>query len=578
MVAIADLSKRFGHLLAVDNISLTVARGEVLGLLGPNGSGKSTTMKMIAGFLNPMAGRIEICGINMLLNPVGAQCRIGYLPEGAPAYADITTSAYLNFIADIRRLSGRIKRQALDYVAQRINLYDVLHQPIGTLSKGYKRRVGLAQALLHNPDVIILDEPTDGLDPNQKHEVRSLIREILPDKAIIVSTHILEEVEAICDRALIIADGRIVASGTPQELGRLSRYHNAVSITLPASSAEAVSAEIGMLPCVSEVEIKNVGDNDTELVALADNDGDILSAITHDVRYRKWPIQQIRVEQGHLDEVFRDVTTAGATEKETGHLIPPQAAREVKSKTSLHDVWAICRNELIGYFSTPIAYVFIVTFLVAMGSFTFFLGGFFTQDRATLDGFFQFHPWLYLFLIPAVSMRLWAEERKSGSIEILLTLPVTTLSAVLGKFFAAWTVVGLSLLLTTPAWVTVNYLGSPDDGVIATGYLGSFFMAGGYLSVGAFISAMTKNQIIAFIITVALCFVFTASGLNVVLEFFSGWVSPQVLGSVANFSFLDHFRDISRGVIDLRDVMFFISTMGFFLFANVVAVEHLKSV
>ena len=243
----------------------------------------------------------------------------------------------------------------------------------------------------------------------------------------------------------------------------------------------------------------------------------------------------------------------------------------------LRDVWTVCRRELIGYFSTPIAYVFIVIFLAAIGAFTFFLGGFFTRGQATLESFFQFHPWLYLFLIPAVTMRLWAEERKSGSIELLLTLPVSTSSAVLGKFVAAWAVAALGLLLTTTIWLTVNYLGSPDNAAIAAGYLGSFFMAGGYLAIGAFVSAMTRNQVIAFIVTAALCFVFTASGLGVVLEFFSGWAPSAVLDAVANISFLEHFRQVSRGVVDLRDVVFFVSTIVFFLFANVVAVEYRKN-
>ena len=576
MVVVDGISKNFGHLLAVDNVSLTVTRGEVLGFLGPNGSGKSTTLKMITGFLKPRTGHIEICGISMLMDPIGAQRHIGYLPEGAPAYADITTHTFLGFIADIRQLTGQIKQNALSYVIERTSIFDVLHQPVGTLSKGYKRRVGLAQVLLHNPDVLILDEPTDGLDPIQKNEFRALIREIASQKAIIVSTHILEEVEAICDRALIIADGRIVANGTPQELKQRSRYHNAVSLTLPSSSVGSVHAEIEVFSCVSDVEIKDAGNGNMELVALADKGGDILSTIAHEARCRGWPIQEMQVKQGNLDEVFRDATTTGVVSNEatkTTSLLKPD---KVASATLLHDMWVICRNELIGYFSTPIAYVFIVIFLVAMGSFTFFLGGFFSRGEATLESFFQFHSWLYLFLTPAVSMRLWAEERKSGSIEVLLTLPVTTLSAVLGKFFAAWTVVGLSLLLTTPIWFTVNYLGSPDNGIITIGYLGSFFMAGGYLSVGAFISAMTKNQIIAFIITVALCFVFTASGLNVVLDFFSSWASPGVLDAVANLSFPNHFLNISHGVIDLRDVIFFVSTIVFFLFSNVVAVERWK--
>ena len=224
MVAVEGLSRRFGHLLAVDGISLTVDRGEVLGILGPNGSGKSTTMKMVTGFLAPSAGRVEVCGIDVAVDPVAAQRRLGYLPEGAPAYGDITTAAYLRFIADVRRLFGAAGRRAIEDVVKRTHIAPVLHQPIETLSKGFKRRVGLAQALLHDPDVLILDEPTDGLDPNQKFEVRSLIREMSRDKAIVISTHNLEEVEAVCTRALIISGGRIVADGTPEHFERRSRY------------------------------------------------------------------------------------------------------------------------------------------------------------------------------------------------------------------------------------------------------------------------------------------------------------------------------------------------------------------
>ena len=578
MVAVDGLSKRFGHLLAVDDISLTVARGEILGFLGPNGSGKSTTMKMITGFLKPSAGSAEICGISVLTHPIDAQRRLGYLPEGAPVWADITTRAYLRFIADARRLYGAAGQHAISHAVERTNIAHVLHQPVETLSKGYKRRVGLAQALLHNPDVLILDEPTDGLDPNQKHEVRALIREMSQDKAIIISTHILEEVETVCSRALIIADGRIVADGTHQEFEQRSRYCNAVSLTLSPGGRDVVRAELEALPGVAEVEVADSGGNSEELIALADDGRDILSAIAPMARQRGWPIEQLRLKRGHLDEVFRSVTTGNIGVNAAPAQAPSrEAPAAARGSTLLRDVWTICKRELIGYFSTPIAYVFIVIFLAAMGAFTFFPGGFFVQGQAALEGFFQFHPWLYLFLMPAIAMRLWAEERKSGSIELLLTLPVTTLSAVLGKFVAAWVVAGFGLLLTATIWITVNYLGSPDNGVIASGYLGSFFMAGGYLAIGAFVSATTRNQVIAFIVAAALCFLFTASGLGVVLEFFSGWAPRPVLDTVANFSFLEHFRGIARGVVDLRDVVFFVSTIVFFLFANVVAVEHGKN-
>ena len=466
----------------------------------------------------------------------------------------------------------------IGHAVERTNIAQVLHQPIETLSKGYRRRVGLAQALLHNPDVLILDEPTDGLDPNQKHEVRALIREMSQDKAIIISTHILEEVETVCSRALIIADGRIVADGTPHEFERRSRYYNAVSLTLTPARSDVVRAELETLPDVAAVETGDIGADSVELIALADNGRDILSAIASTARQHGWPLQQLRLERGHLDEVFRSATTGNIRAHEASAQPPSREALETaQGTTPLRDIWTICKRELFGYFSTPIAYVFIVIFLAAVGAFTFFLGGFLAQGQATLEGFFQFHPWLYLFLIPAIAMRLWAEERKSGSIELLLTLPVTTLSAVLGKFVAAWAIAGLSLLLTATIWITVNFLGSPDNGAIAAGYLGSFFMAGGYLAIGAFVSAMTRNQIIAFIVSAALCFLFTASGLSVVLEFFSGWAPRPVLDAVANFSFLDHFRGIAHGVVDLRDVVFFVSTIVFFLFANVVAVEHRKN-
>ena len=578
MVAVEGLSRRFGHLLAVDGISLTVDRGEVLGILGPNGSGKSTTMKMVTGFLAPSAGSVEVCGIDVAVDPVAAQRRLGYLPEGAPAYGDITTAAYLRFIADVRRLFGAAGRRAIEDVVERTNIAPVLHQPIETLSKGFKRRVGLAQALLHDPDVLILDEPTDGLDPNQKFEVRSLIREMSRDKAIVISTHILEEVEAVCTRALIISDGRIVADGTPEHFERRSRRFNAVSLSLSRERAAPVRAELEALPCVSSVEEDDAGGALRELTVVPADGGEILSTIAATAREREWPVERLRPCRGLMDEVFRSLTT-GAERGDPAPLRPTSGASPPAPRPAdaLRDIRTICRRELTGYLSTPIAYVFVVVFLTFAGALTFFLGNFLTRGQASLDGFFQFHPWLYLFLVPALAMRLWAEERKSGSIELLLTLPVTTLGTVLGKFAAAWIVAGAGLALTGTFWLTVNYLGSPDNGVIAVGYAGSFVMAGSYLAISAFVSALTKNQVIAFIVAAALCFAFTASGLGVVLEFFAGWAPTPVLDTVANLSFLEHFRDISRGVVDVRDAVFFGSTIVFFLFANVVAVELRKN-
>jgi ABC-2 type transport system permease protein len=235
------------------------------------------------------------------------------------------------------------------------------------------------------------------------------------------------------------------------------------------------------------------------------------------------------------------------------------------------------RRELSGYFSTPVAWVFIVIFLVMAGTFTFQIGSFYERGIADLGPFFQFHPWLYLFLVPAIAMRLWAEERRSGTIELLLTLPLTTGQAVLGKFLAAWLFIGLALALTFPIWLTVNYLGEPDNGVIAAGYIGSWLMAGGFLAIGSCMSALTRNQVVAFILSVVVCFGFMLSGLPMVMNLFSGWAPQALLDTIADFSFLAHFAAISKGVIDLRDLVYFGLVITFWLLANAIVLEIKKA-
>ncbi len=237
----------------------------------------------------------------------------------------------------------------------------------------------------------------------------------------------------------------------------------------------------------------------------------------------------------------------------------------------------VFRRELAGYFATPVAYVFIVIFLILTGVFTFQLGNFFERNQSDLRPFFDFHPWLYLFLIPAVSMRLWAEERKSGTIELLMTLPVSRAAAVFGKFLAAWAFCGVALLLTFPVWITVNYLGEPDNGAIFMGYIGSLLMAGGFLAIGACVSASTKSQVIAFIVSVVLCFGFLLAGFAPVTDFISGWAPQAVVETVSSFSFLTRFDSISKGVLDLRDVVFFVSLIAVCLVTNSAILEAKKA-
>ena len=237
---------------------------------------------------------------------------------------------------------------------------------------------------------------------------------------------------------------------------------------------------------------------------------------------------------------------------------------------------AIFKRELASYFNTPVAYVFIVIFLVLNGIFTFYVGGFFERGQADLAPFFEFHPWLYMFLIPAISMRLWSEERKSGTLELILTLPISLAASVVGKFLAAWVFTTLALLGTVPIWITVNYLGDPDNTVIAVSYIGSLLMAGGFLSIGSCVSALTKNQVIAFVVSFIICLAFNLSGFPMVLDVFNAWAPQFVIEVIGSFSFLTHFDSIQKGVIDIRDLIFFASLIGFWLFANVLAIEFNK--
>ncbi len=310
LIEVRHLTKRFGPITAVDDISFTVAQGEVLGFLGPNGAGKSTTMKMITGFLAPTGGTALICGADITTAPIAAKRRIGYLPEGAPTYPDMTPASFLGFIAGIRGFRGAEARRRIDLAVARTALAAVLDQPIETLSKGFKRRVGLAQALLHDPDVLILDEPTDGLDPNQKHEVRQLIAAMAPQKAIIISTHILEEVDAVCSRAIVIAGGRLLVDAAPSALEARSRHHNAVRLALMREEAGAAQA-LAHLPGVASIE--EIEDEEGPALMIFPRGGaSIVAEVADLARSAGWPLASLRVERGRLDDVFRAITAPAA--------------------------------------------------------------------------------------------------------------------------------------------------------------------------------------------------------------------------------------------------------------------------
>ncbi|HVU27336.1 MAG TPA: ATP-binding cassette domain-containing protein [Verrucomicrobiae bacterium] len=309
MIQVDGLTKYFDAKRAVDGISFSVARGEVLGFLGPNGAGKSTTMRMITGFIPPSEGSVSVGGFDMVKNPIPAKRLIGYLPENAPAYTDMTVHGFLDFAAELRGLRGDAKKRAVHRAVEMCFLESVLHQSVETLSKGYRHRTCFAQAIIHDPDVLILDEPTDGLDPNQKYEVRNLIRRMGEKKAIIFSTHILEEVDAVCTRAIIIERGKIVANGTPSELRQKSELAGAVTLRVKGATSATVSTKLHQIPQARRVTVLEEK-SDAVMVRVFPKinaaDGELARAVG--VAARDWQIEQLQIEEGRLDEVFRNLT------------------------------------------------------------------------------------------------------------------------------------------------------------------------------------------------------------------------------------------------------------------------------
>ena len=313
MIKVENLSKTFGNKRAVDDVSFEVHKGEVLGFLGPNGAGKSTTMRMITGFYPQTSGKVSVCGFDVSENPIAAKEKIGYLPEAAPSYQEMTVLSFLKFAAEIRGLRGEAMRQAIRRVVETCHLDTVLGQTIDTLSKGFKHRTCLAQSIIHDPEVLVLDEPTDGLDPNQKHEVRTLIKRMGETKAIIFSTHILEEVEAVCSRAIIIDRGRIVANGTPEELKARSERAGAVLVTVHGTTVDVVRQKLSGISAVRHAEVVQADNGRVKVEAFPSPDAgaerEALAGRIAEMAIREnWKIEQLKTEEGRLEEVFRSIT------------------------------------------------------------------------------------------------------------------------------------------------------------------------------------------------------------------------------------------------------------------------------
>ena len=312
MIEVIEISRNFRKFQAVSKVSFQVQKSEVLGFLGPNGAGKSTTMKMLTGYLQPSSGDAFICGHSVTKQSIKARANIGYLPESAPSYGEMQVEEFLRFAGKVRGLSGERLNSQIEKVLEETSLKAVRNQLIETLSKGYRQRTCLAQSLLHDPPVLLLDEPTDGLDPNQKHEVRKLISQLKEDRTILVSTHILEEVEAICSRAIILSEGKIVGDGTPEELLSKSIYHNAINLKISAQSNQDVQGILQGIPSVDKVEIHGNNHQTLKFLILPKQGKSILEEVKERLDQNNVKILEMYVEKGRLDEAFRQMTTREA--------------------------------------------------------------------------------------------------------------------------------------------------------------------------------------------------------------------------------------------------------------------------
>src|SRR6266403_398184 len=483
-LSVSDVSKRFGGVTAVDHVSFAVDRGQVVGFLGPNGAGKSTTMRMITQYYEPDTGTIALDGVPLADAARAAMRQIAYLPENNPLYEDMLVCDYLAFIADLRELAGLPRRQALDAAVSATGIETVYYRPIAELSKGFRQRVGLAQAILHRPDLLVLDEPTEGLDPNQRVEIRRLIGALGKDRTVILSTHVLSEVQQTCSRLLIISRGKIVADGPVDQL--IATAAGAVEIAVEASGA-GVAEALGKLPGVRRV-------------TPAPTRGDSRVAVTRTVDGRR---------------------------------------------------------DLKALFDQPAGYILLIVF-TAVNAFLFFRQAD-LYGVASLRPMLDFLPWILLLLVPAVTMRALAEDVRSGTLEVVLAQPISQLELLLGKYLGQVLFLWLALAITLTVPLGLALGTAPQLGIMVAQYVGAALLILALAGVGA--SSVTRNQVTAFILAVTVMFVLILVGLDPLIVGL-----PAQLGAIAaSLGVLSHFSSIARGVIDLRDAVYFVSLAVLFL-------------
>ncbi len=565
---------------AVDDVSFRVERGEILGFLGPNGAGKTTTMRILTGYMPASEGKAFVAGFDVFANPLDAKRRTGYLPEAPPLYPDMTVREYLDFVARIKGVPPGERKSRVTSVMQETHVADMADRHCSKLSKGYKQRVGLAQALIHNPDVLILDEPTAGLDPKQIIETRQLIRGLAGNHTIVLSTHILPEVAQTCQRVVIINKGRVVAVDTPENLTARLTGAETMYVQIDALGAEAGPA-LAAIPGVTRVAVSDSGGG---FEVETERGTDVRRELAKTVVNRGWGLLELRPMRMSLEEIFLQVTTDETEPDPSRPALPRRQATRCRRRlvTSVRNTLAIAGKELRGYFASPMGYILIGLFALLFGAFfrvylTSFAeqsqrmamggGGNMNVNEYLIRGVLQNAAIIILFVMPLVTMRTYAEEKRSGTMELLLTSPITDLQIILGKFLGAMGLFAAMLLVTAIDIAILFRLGNPELKPVLAGYLGLLLLGGCFLSVGLFISSLTKNQIVAGVLTFAVFLMLW------IINWFENSLGPTGATIVGFLSITQHLDDFTKGIIDTKHLVYYASFITFGLFLTAKSVD-----
>ena len=583
MIEVSNLTKYYGSRLAVDHISFSVGAGEILGFLGPNGAGKSTTMNMITGYLSSSDGSVTVDGHEVADNPIMVKSLIGYLPERPPLYTDMKVNEYLSFMFDLKKVKGA-KRPHIEEICKRTNITDVRKQQIKGLSKGYQQRVGLAQALLGSPPVLILDEPTVGLDPKQIIETRILIRELGKQHTIILSSHILSEIQAVCQRIIIIHKGVLVADGKPDAMS--SSFNSTYSISLRiAAPLDGALDLLSSIPGVQHVKTIESKENHAVDFSVEYAEGtDIRREVFFRLAEKKWPLLSLRSHDLSLEEVFillteeKAVSTDGnefvlhndgmdvSVVTDVNGSVDSDVAEKPKGNTGRRMGFAISRRELAAYFHSPIGYVFLTAFYFFAGL-GFFSGNLFPQ-RSNMGDLFRYLFNFVLFLIPVLTMRLFSEDRKNKTDQALLTAPVTIAGIVMEKFLAATLVYLMALSITLIYALTVALYTTPNWASIFGNFFATFLLGEAMIAIGMFISAITENQVIAAVGG------FATALFLMLIDLFNSVFSKTWVHTVINaISFHSRYESFSLGIFEFSSIFFFLAICLEFILLTVLVFE-----